>query len=85
MEKPILLYSLNYLFILKVWGLHCYGMFKIFILGFCIYGRYGMRHSLARDGGPNAVRSGKTVTDVRKIGAEVAIGHDDDKDTYVNE
>eukprot|EP00090_Calanus_glacialis_P009799 TRINITY_DN18202_c0_g1_i1.p1 TRINITY_DN18202_c0_g1~~TRINITY_DN18202_c0_g1_i1.p1 ORF type:complete len:411 (-),score=88.28 TRINITY_DN18202_c0_g1_i1:345-1433(-) len=57
------------------------------LIGFAIYGGYGMRHSLAREGGPNAVRSGKAVTDVRKIGAEggVAIGHDDEKENYVNE
>ena len=52
------------------------------ILGFAIYGGYGMRHSLAREGGPNAVRSGKAVTDVRKIGAEdgAALGHQDEKE-----
>ena len=57
------------------------------ISGFAIYGGYGMRHSLAREGGPNAVRSGKAVTDVRKTGAGdgVAIGHDDEKENYVNE
>lgn len=57
------------------------------LLGFAIYGGYGMRHSLAREGGPNAVRSGKAVTDVRKTGAGdgVALGHEDEKENYVNE